>query len=83
MNFRHLLCCDTIVTKIKVRLKLCAQNFQIVAVSRPCTRFFSLEFEIQGNFHPETTKIKYHSVRALERYMNEKNLIRGKETATI
>ena len=45
--------------------------------------FGSLGFKIQSNFDLETTKINLHSVRALKRYLNEKNLIHGRETATI
>ena len=42
-----------------------------------------LGFKIQSNFDMKTTEIKFHSVRALKRYLNEINLIHGRETATI
>ena len=46
--------------------------------------FFSpLGFKIQSSFDLETIKIKVHSVRTLKQYVNEKNLIHGRETATI
>ena len=52
--------------------------------------FFSPSgFKIQSNFDQffnvdlETIKVKLHSVRALKRYLNEKNLVQGRETATI
>ena len=38
--------------------------------------FFSpLGFDVQTNSNHKTQKIKLYSVRALERYLNEKNLI--------
>ena len=40
-------------------------------------------FEIQSDFDYRTSKIKFYSVRALECYLNEKNLIHGRVTATI
>ena len=45
--------------------------------------FCPLGFKIQSHFVLETTKIKLHSVRALKRYLNEKNLMHGRGTATI
>ena len=40
-------------------------------------------FEIQRVFDYRTSKIKFYSVRALKCYLNEKNLIHGRVTATI
>ena len=46
--------------------------------------FFSPSgFEIQSDFDYRTSKIKFYSVRALKCYLNEKNLIHGRVTATI
>ena len=45
--------------------------------------FSSLGFTIQRNSDHKTKKIKLHSVRALKRYLNEKNLIQGRVMATI
>ena len=42
-----------------------------------------LGFDIQRNSDHETPKIKLYSVRALKRYLNEKNLMHGRVTATI
>ena len=60
---------------------------QILRVVGPlgekCEFFSPLGFKLQSNFDLETTKIKLHLVRALKRYLNEKNLLRGRETATI
>ena len=47
-------------------------------------RFFSpLEFDVQTNSDYKPQQIKLYSVRALKRYVNEKNLIHGREMATI
>ena len=47
-------------------------------------RFFSPSgFEIQSDFDYRTSKIKFYSVRSLKCYLNEKNLIHGRVTATI
>ena len=46
--------------------------------------FFSPSgFEIQSVFGYRTSKIKFYSVRALKCYLNEKNLINSRVTATI
>ena len=46
--------------------------------------FFSPSgFEIQSDFDYRTSKIKFYSVRALKSYVNEKNLIHDRVTATI
>ena len=46
--------------------------------------FFSPSgFEIQSDFNYRTSKIKFYSVRTLKCYVNEKNLIHGRVTATI
>ena len=42
-----------------------------------------LGFDVQTNSDHKTQKIKLCSVRALERYLNEKNLIHGRVMATI
>ena len=47
-------------------------------------RFFStLGFDVETNSDHKTPKIKLYSVRALKRYLNEKNLIHGRVMATI
>ena len=46
--------------------------------------FFSPSgFEIQSDFDYRSSKIKFYFVRALKCYLNEKNLIHGRVTATI
>ena len=46
--------------------------------------FFSPSgFEIQSDFDHRTSKIKFYFVRALKCYLNKKNLIHGRVTATI
>ena len=45
--------------------------------------FSPLEFDVQTNSDHKTQKIKPYSVRALKRYLNEKNLIHGRVMATI
>ena len=46
--------------------------------------FFSpLGFDVQTNSDHKTQKIKLYSVRALKRYLNEKNLMHGRVMATI
>ena len=63
---------------------LISQILKVVGPLGERFEFFSrLGFKIQSNFDLETTEIKVHSVRALKRYLNEKNLIHGRETATI
>ena len=42
-----------------------------------------LGFDFQTNSDHNTEKIKLYSVRALKRYLNEKNLIHGREMAAI
>ena len=42
-----------------------------------------LEFDIQINSDHKIPKIKRYSVRALKRYLNDKNLVHGRVTATI
>ena len=60
---------------------------QISKVAGPLGEKFEvlspLGFQIQRNFDLETTKVKFHSVGALKRYPNEKNLKHSRETATI
>ena len=46
--------------------------------------FFSpLGFDAQTNSDHKTQNIKFHSVTALKRYLNEENLIHGRVMATI
>ena len=45
--------------------------------------FSQLGFDIQTNSDHKTQKINFYSVRALKRYLNEMNLIRGRVIATI
>ena len=46
--------------------------------------FFSqLRFDIQRNSDHKTPNTTLYSVRALKRYLNEKNLIHGRQPATI
>ena len=46
--------------------------------------FFSPSgFEIQSYFDYRTSKFKFYSVRALKRYLNEKNLMHGRVMSTI
>ena len=59
------------------------QIFEVVGPLRENLEFFSpLGFDIQRNSDHETPVIKLYSVRALKRYLNEKNL-HGRVTATI
>ena len=61
-----------------------SQILKVVGPLGEKLEFFSpLGFKIKSNFDLETTKLKLHSVRALKQYLNEKNLIHGRETATI
>ena len=61
-----------------------SQNVNVVGTLRRKFDFFSLSgFEIPSNFDYRTSKIKFCSVRALKCYLNEKNLIHGRVTATI
>ena len=45
--------------------------------------FIPVGLDNQRHSDHETPKIKFHSVRALERYFDPKNLIHGRETSTI
>ena len=46
--------------------------------------FFSpSRFETQSDFDYRTSKIKLYSIRVLKRYLNEKNLIHGREATMI
>ena len=62
-------------------------TFQIFEVIDPLGEnldFFSpLGFDVQKNSGHKTQKIKLYSVRALKRYLNEKNLTHGRVIATI
>ena len=44
---------------------------------------FDVQTGVQTNSDHETQKIKLNSVRALKRYLNEKNLVHGRVMATI
>ena len=47
-------------------------------------RFFSpMGFDVQTNSDHKAKEIKLYSVRALKRYLNEKDLIHGRVMATI
>ena len=59
-------------------------NFGVAGSLGRKPRFFSpLRFDVQTNSDDKTQKIKLYSVRALKRYLNEKNLIHGRVMATI
>ena len=59
-------------------------RFEVVGPLGGGFDFFSPSgFEIQSDSDYRTLKIKFNSVRALKCYLNEKNLIRGRATATI
>ena len=45
--------------------------------------FSPLGFAVQTNSDQKTQKVKLYSVRALKRYLNEKNLIHGQVLATV
>ena len=63
-----------------------SQIFGVVGPFGENLDFFSpLGFDVQTNSDHETQKIKLYSVRASERYLNEKNLIQcvGRVMATI
>ena len=61
-----------------------SQNLKIVGPLGGKFYFFSpLGFEIQSDFGYRTSKIKFYAVGALNCYLNEKNLINGRVTATI
>ena len=61
-----------------------SQNVRVVGPLGGKFAFFShLGFEIQSDFDYRTPKIKFYSVRALKCYLNDKNLIHGRVTATI
>ena len=95
MNFKGDLCVNqdllSSITSYPLQQFVISNNqsfiSQILKVAGPLEEkfeFFSLlGLKIQRNFDLETTKIKFHSVRALKRYLNERNLIHGRETATI
>ena len=60
------------------------QVFEVVGRLGENLDFFSpLGFDVQTNSDHKTQKIKLYSVRALKRYLNEKNLIHGRVMATI
>ena len=53
-----------------------SQIFGVVGPLEENLDFFSpLGFDVQTNSYHKTQKIKLYSVRALKRYLNEKNLI--------
>ena len=61
-----------------------SQNLKVVSPLGEKFDFFSPSgFEIQSVSAYRTSKIKFYSVRALKCYLNEKNLIHGRVTATI
>ena len=61
-----------------------SQNLKACRSLERKVRFFSPSgFEIKGVSAYRTSNIKFYSVRALKCYLNEKNLIHGRVTATI
>ena len=61
-----------------------SQNLKVVGPLGGKFDFFSPSgFEIQSDIDHRTSKIKFYSVRALKCYLNEKNLLHGRVTATI
>ena len=61
-----------------------SQIFEVVVpLGENLDLFSQLGFEVQANCDHKTQKIKLYSFRALKRYLNEKNLLHGREIATI
>ena len=48
-----------------------------------CDLFSHLGIDIQRDSDLKISKIKFHSIRASESYLHEKNMIYGRETATV
>ena len=60
------------------------QNLKVVGPLGGKLDFFSRSgFEIQSDLDYRTSAVKFYSFRALKCYVNEKNLIHGRVTATI
>ena len=73
--------CKLVISNNK---SLISQNLKVLGPSGGKFDFFSpWGFESQSDFDYRTSKIKFYSVRALKCYLNEKNLIQGRVTATI
>ena len=53
------------------------------SLGRKLLFFRPLEFYVQTKADHKTQKINFYSVRALKRYLNERNLMHGQVTATI
>ena len=53
------------------------------SLGRKARFFCPLGFDVQTNSDHKTQYIKLYSVRTLKRYLNEKNLIRGRVIAMI
>ena len=63
---------------------LTSQIFGVVSpLGENLALFSHLAFDGRTNSDHKTQKIKLCSVRALKRYLNQKNLIHGQVTATI
>ena len=61
-----------------------SQIYRVVGLLEEKLDFFSpLGFEAESDFGHKTFKIKSHSIRASEQYLNDKNPIHGRETASI
>ena len=61
-----------------------SQNLKFAGPLGGKFNFFSPSgFEIQRDFDYRSSKIKFYSVRALKCYLNEKNLMHDRVTATI
>ena len=61
-----------------------SQIYRVVGPSGEKLNFYrSLVFEAESDFDHKITKLKPQSIRASERYLNNENLIHGRETAMI
>ena len=59
-------------------------NFGVVnSLGKKLINFSPLRLVIQKNYDPETSEFKVHSFRALRRYVNDKNSIHGRGTASV
>ena len=68
---------------ISNKKSLIYQILKFVGPLRVKFHFFNpLGFEIQSDFDYKASEVKLFSVKALKQYLNEKNLIHGRETAT-
>ena len=63
-------------------------NSQILKVTdcplrKKCHFFIALGVDIESSFDHVTFRIKLHSIRSLQLYLNDKNLINGRQTVGI